>query len=143
MNVSVISRCECYFSLKRKVTKSSRLHRLHCYGERLRCRLRTRFAQTAQPPDASSFPFADAHPPKAFRRTRNVLWGWPIPTPLQQAVSAILRGSGASLERHQLASVKRSSRSERPEHPLFERSEFGGDSKRRMRSSEPGAALIF
>ncbi|WP_158585900.1 hypothetical protein [Parabacteroides sp. TM07-1AC] len=69
--------------------------------------------------------------------------GWPIPTPLKQAASAIPRGSGASFERPQLASVKRSSRRERPEPPLFERSEFGGDSERRMRSSEPGAALIF
>ncbi|WP_370860725.1 hypothetical protein [Parabacteroides faecis] len=40
-------------------------------------------------------------------------------------------------------SVKRSSRRERPEHPLFERSEFGGDSERRMRSSKAGAALNF
>ena len=143
MNVSVIVRIECYFSLERKVTKSSRLHRLRCSGEKLRCRLRTRFAQTAQPPHASSFTFADAHPPKAFQRTQSVLWGLPIPTPLKQALSAILRGSSASYERPQLASVKRSSRRERPEHPLFERSEFGGDSERRMRSSEPGAALIF
>ncbi|WP_417130445.1 hypothetical protein, partial [Parabacteroides faecis] len=31
---SEIIRFECYFSLERKVTKSSRLHRLRCYGER-------------------------------------------------------------------------------------------------------------
>ena len=36
MSVSHIARGECYFSLERKVTKSSRLHRLRCYGERLR-----------------------------------------------------------------------------------------------------------
>ena len=36
LNVSIIVRFECYFSLERKVTKSSRLHRLRCYGERLR-----------------------------------------------------------------------------------------------------------
>ena len=40
-------------------------------------------------------------------------------------------------------SVKRSSRRERPEAVLFERSEFTDDSERRMRSSEAGAALIF
>ena len=31
---------DCYFSLERKVTKSSRLNRLGYSGQRLRCRLR-------------------------------------------------------------------------------------------------------
>ena len=62
---------------------------------------------------------------------------------IKVSVSAILGGSRASFERPQLASVKRSSRNERPEHPLFERSEFGGDSERRMRSSEADVALNF
>ena len=33
-------RFECYFSLERKVTKSSRLNRLHCFGERLHSKIR-------------------------------------------------------------------------------------------------------
>ncbi|WP_449038705.1 hypothetical protein [Parabacteroides goldsteinii] len=40
-------------------------------------------------------------------------------------------------------SVKRRWKTKRPEHPLFERSEFGGDSVVFHRSSEAGAALIF
>ena len=58
-------------------------------------------------------------------------------------VSAIPGERKAFYERHQLMSVKRSSRRERPEAVLFERSEFTDDSERRMRSSEAGAALIF
>ena len=37
---SVFGRFECYFSLERKVTKSSRLNRLHCSGERLHSKIR-------------------------------------------------------------------------------------------------------
>ena len=59
------------------------------------------------------------------------------------SVSAILRGSKASLERPQRASVKRSSRSERPEVRCLSEASFADDSERRMRSSEAGAALIF
>ena len=77
MIVSLFGRFECYFSLERKVTKSSRLHRLRCYGERLRCRLRTRFAQTAQ--SRFVFPLRGRSPAEAFKRTRCVLWGWPTP----------------------------------------------------------------
>ncbi|MFV0580728.1 MAG: hypothetical protein ACK5N4_01615 [Parabacteroides gordonii] len=40
-------------------------------------------------------------------------------------------------------SVKRRGKTERQEHPLFERSEFGCDSVVFRRSSEAGAALIF
>ena len=43
--------------------------------------------------------------------------------------SAIPRESIAFYERPQLVRVKRNSRSERPEHALFERSEFAGDSE--------------
>ena len=51
-----------------KVTKGgrSRLHRLHCYGRRLRCRIWTRFAQIADAPEASSSSFADVHPLMPF-----------------------------------------------------------------------------
>jgi len=57
---------DSYFSLDGKVTKRSRLHRLHCYGRRLRCRIWTRFAQTADAPEASSSSFADVHPLMPF-----------------------------------------------------------------------------
>lgn len=64
---------------KPKPKKRSRLRRPRYSGERLRCRLRTRCAQTADAPAASSSTCALRSPDEAFTRTQRVLWGWPIP----------------------------------------------------------------
>ena len=55
----------CYFSLDRKVTKRSRLHRPGYFGKRLRSTSGTRFAQTAAALSAPSFPFASRPPAEA------------------------------------------------------------------------------
>ena len=78
-NRSIIIRSECYFSLDRKVTKRSRLHLLRYSASCVRCRLWTRYAQTAQPPDALYGYFALRSPDEAFHRTLCVLLGLPIP----------------------------------------------------------------
>ena len=115
---SVFGRFECYFSLERKVTKSSRLHLSRYSASFVRCRLWTRFAQTAQPPGALYGCFALRSPDEPFHRTLNVLLWLPIlPVKaestcykIQVSVSAILRGSRASWERPKRVSVREGER---------------------------------
>ena len=77
-DISIIISFECYFSLDRKVTKRSRLHLVRYSASCVRCRLWTRYAQTAQPPGAHSGRFALRSPDEAFHRTLCVLLRLPI-----------------------------------------------------------------
>ena len=136
---------DCYFSLERKVTKSSRLNRLGYSGQRLRCRLRNSLRSDSAGSGRSVF---------ALRLT-------PIRLGLSKKATLSLRmadtdssfcgpvsSTGTSLFPHlmrnrkeadsighpqravrlyfrpKLVSVKRRDRSERPERLLSERSEF-------------------
>ena len=146
---SVFGRFECYFSLERKVTKSSRLHLSRYSASFVRCRLWTRFAQTAQPPGALYGYFSLRSPNEAFHRTLCVLLGLPILLVKSESFCSISIGVGhpkrkqSFLWKASAGERPRRRKTQRPEHLLFERSEFRCDSVVFFRSSEAGVALIF
>ena len=133
---------DCYFSLERKVTKSSRLNRLGYFGQRLRCRLRNSLRSDSADSDAPPLPCLT--PLRlgllescAFRDGRCRLFFAALCGARGQARSRTLMrdhkeaGGIGHLQRvvrlyfrPKLVSVKRSDRSDRPECLLFERSEF-------------------
>ena len=60
----------CYFSLERKVTKSSRLNRLGYSGQRLRCRLRNSLTlRQRRLRTLRLCPSLDAHPLRPFQES--------------------------------------------------------------------------
>ena len=99
-NRSIIIRSECYFSLDRKVTKRSRLHLLRYSASCVRCRLWTRYAQTAQPPGALYRCFALRSPDEAFHRTLCVLLGLPILPVKSDSFCSISTGTGHPKRKH-------------------------------------------
>ena len=97
---SLLIRSECYFSLDRKVTKRSRLHLVRYSASCVRCRLWTRYAQTAQPPGALYRCFALRSPDEAFHRTLCVLWRLPILPVKSESFCSISTGIGHPKRKH-------------------------------------------
>ena len=111
-NRSIIIKSECYFSLDRKVTKRSRLHLVRYSASCVRCRLWTRYAQTAQPPGAHYGCFALRSPDEAFRRTLCVLLRLPILPVKSASFCSIRTGIGHPKRKHSF--LEKASADERP-----------------------------
>ena len=142
---------DCYFSLERKVTKSSRLNRLGYSGQRLRCRLRNSLRSDSAGSCRSVFALRLTPIRLGLSKKATLSLGM-ADTDRSSAAPCGVRGQATRARinpfphlmrdrkeaggighpqravrlyfRPKLVSVKRSDRSERPERLLFERSEF-------------------